>query len=218
MTKQETTNPTKITAPERRVMIAVTGASGSIYAERLIQQSLVRFPRVYIVATDAARQVVDHELSEISSNGGVSLHQILAGNIPEAHREVIRLLKHDDLFAPVASGSSAPTDMIVVPCSMGSLARIAQGLSTNLVERAADVMLKQRRRLIMVPRETPLNSIHLRNMLTLSEMGVDIVPAMPAFYQHPKTIDDMVDFVVGRILELLDVEHGLYRPWNSRMR
>jgi len=218
MTIQMTTKMTATPTPGRRVMIAVTGASGSIYAERLIQQCLARFPRVYIVATDPARQVADHELPENSSNGGVSLRQILAGDIPEAHREVIRLLKNDDLFAPVASGSSAPTDMIVVPCSMGSLARIAQGLSTNLLERAADVVLKQRRRLIMVPRETPLNAIHLRNMLTLSEMGVDVVPAMPAFYQHPKTIDDMVDFVVGRILELLDVEHGLYRPWNSRMR
>lgn len=197
----------------RRILIAVTGASGSIYAERLIQQCVARFPRVYVVATDAARQVIEHELPK----GGL-LRQILAGETPESHRDCIRLMKNDDLFSPVASGSSAPTDMVVVPCSMGSLARIAQGLSTNLVERAADVVLKQRQRLIIVPRETPLNTIHLRNMLTLSEMGVAIVPAMPAFYQHPKTIDDMVDFVVGRLLELLDIDHDLYRPWNSRMR
>ena len=197
----------------RRILIAVTGASGGIYAERLIQQCVARFPRVYVVATDAARQVIEHELPK----GGL-LRQILAGETPESHRDCIRLMKNDDLFSPVASGSSAPTDMVVVPCSMGSLARIAQGHSTNLVERAADVVLKQRQRLIMVPRETPLNTIHLRNMLTLSEMGVAIVPAMPAFYQHPKTIDDMVDFVVGRLLELLDIDHDLYRPWNSRMR
>ena len=197
----------------RRILIAVTGASGSIYAERLIQQCVARFPRVYVVATDAARQVIEHELPK----GGL-LRQILEGETPESHRDCIRLMKNDDLFSPVASGSSAPTDMVVVPCSMGSLARIAQGHSTNLVERAADVVLKQRQRLIMVPRETPLNTIHLRNMLTLSEMGVAIVPAMPAFYQHPKTIDDMVDFVVGRLLELLDIDHDLYRPWNSRMR
>ncbi len=197
----------------RRILIAVTGASGSIYAERLIQQCVARFPRIYIVATNAARQVIEHELPK-----GSLLRQILAGETPENHRDCIRLMKNDDLFSPVASGSSAPTDMVVVPCSMGSLARIAQGHSTNLVERAADVVLKQRQRLIMVPRETPLNTIHLRNMLTLSEMGVAIVPAMPAFYQHPKTIDDMVDFVVGRLLELLDIDHDLYRPWNSRMR
>lgn len=196
----------------------MTGASGSIYAERLIQECATRFPRVYVVATDAARQVADHELSPSTDDGRISLRQLLAGEVAPGQREVIRVFRNDDLFAPVASGSSAPTDMVVVPCSMGSLARVAQGLSSNLVERSADVVLKQRRRLIIVPRETPLSSIHLRNMLTLAEMGVDIVPAMPAFYQRPSSIDDMVDFVVGRVLELLDVDHGLYRPWNSRMR
>lgn len=205
---------------ERRILIGVTGASGSVYAERLIQQCLKRFPRIYVVATSAASQVVDHELAKAGSEapGMVSLRALLAGDVSPEHRDIIRVLRNDDLFAPVASGSSAPTDMVVVPCSMGSLARIAQGQSTNLLERAADVMLKQHRRLIMVPRETPLNTIHLRNMLTLSEMGVAMVPAMPAFYQRPESIDDMVDFVVGRILELLDVDHDLYRPWNARMR
>jgi 4-hydroxy-3-polyprenylbenzoate decarboxylase len=181
---------------------------------------LKRFPRIYVVATSAASQVADHELTRAHGENTetVSLRALLAGDIRPEHRDTIRVLRNDDLFAPVASGSSAPTDMVVVPCSMGSLARIAQGHSTNLLERAADVVLKQRRRLIMVPRETPLNAIHLRNMLTLSEMGVTMVPAMPAFYHHPKSIDDMVDFVVGRILELLDVDHDLYRPWNARMR
>jgi 4-hydroxy-3-polyprenylbenzoate decarboxylase len=203
---------------ERRVLIAVTGASGSIYAERLIEECVARFPRVYVIATDAARQVADHELAQSHETGRISLRQILSGEIAPEHRDVLRVFKNDDLFAPVASGSSAPTDMVVVPCSMGSLARMAQGLSSNLIERAADVVMKQRRRLILVPRETPLNTIHLRNMLTLSETGVDIVPAMPAFYQHPKSVDDMVNFVVGRVLELLEMDHGLYRPWNSRMR
>jgi 4-hydroxy-3-polyprenylbenzoate decarboxylase len=205
---------------DRRIMIGVTGASGSVYAERLIQQCLKRFPRIYVVATNAAVQVAEHELSKADSGSSdmVSLRALLAGDVRPEHREIIRVLRNDDLFAPVASGSSAPTEMVVVPCSMGSLARIAQGQSTNLLERAADVVLKQRRRLIMVPRETPFNSIHLRNMLTLSEMGAVMVPAMPAFYHHPKSIDDMVDFVVGRILELLDVDHDLYRPWNARMR
>lgn len=203
---------------ERRVLIAVTGASGSIYAERLIEECVARFPRVYVIATDAARQVADHELPQSHETGRISLRQILSGEIAPEHRDVLRVFKNDDLFAPVASGSSAPTDMVVVPCSMGSLARMAQGLSSNLIERAADVVMKQRRRLILVPRETPLNTIHLRNMLILSETGVDIVPAMPAFYQHPKSVDDMVNFVVGRVLELLEMDHGLYRPWNSRMR
>ena len=108
--------------------------------------------------------------------------------------------------------------MVVVPCSMGSLARIATGQSTNLLERAADVVLKQKKTLIMVPRETPLSPIHLRNMLSLSEIGVLIVPPMPAFYQKPESINDMVDFVVGRILETLSLPHDLYTPWNARMR
>ncbi len=206
------------TMPERRILIAVTGASGSIYAERLIQESVKRFPRVYVVATSAARQVADYELPASREDGRISLRKVLSGEIDPELRDIIRVFKNDDMFAPVASGSSAPTEMVVVPCSMGSLARIAQGLSSNLVERSADVVLKQRRRLIIVPRETPFNTIHLRNMLALSEAGVDIVPAMPAFYQHPKSVDDMVDFVVGRVLELLDVDHGLYRPWNPRMR
>ncbi|MEY4631645.1 MAG: hypothetical protein RIQ81_1765 [Pseudomonadota bacterium] len=206
--------------PSRRLLIGITGASGSIYAERLIQQCIKTFPRIYIVATDAAVKVAEHELSRPSGDAvdGFSLRQAFAGDVKPEYRDIIRLLKNDDLFAPVASGSSAPTDMVVVPCSMGSLARIAQGQSTNLLERAADVVLKQRRRLVMVPRETPLNSIHLRNMLTLSDMGVAMVPAMPAFYQYPKSVDDMIDFVVGRILELIDVDHELYRPWNARLR
>ena len=107
--------------------------------------------------------------------------------------------------------------MIVMPCSMGSLARINQGISGNLLERSADVCLKQKRPLVICPRETPLSPIHLRNMLGLAEIGAHIVPAMPAFYQHPKGIADMVDFVVGRVLEVLNLPHDLYPAWNSRM-
>ena len=201
---------------DRRVFIGVTGASGTVYAERLIEELLPLVPRIYVVATESGRQVAAHEL--LSKEQGFSLLDLLEGRIQESHRDIIRVFKEDDLFAPIASGSSVPTNMVVVPCSMGTLARISQGHSSNLLERAADVVLKQKQQLIMCPRETPLNTIHLRNMLALSEMGVEMVPPVPAFYQKPQSIDDMVDFVVGRIMERLDVDHKLYRPWNARMR
>lgn len=200
---------------ERRVAIAVTGASGSVYAERLLNILVPHVPRIYLLMTDAGRQVVRHELSNKSSE--ISLRELSEGQVPEALRTKIRLFSNTDLFAPIASGSSAPTDMLIVPCSMGTLARVATGMSSNLIERCADVMLKQRQRLILCPRETPLNTIHLRHMTSLSEMGAVIVPPMPAFYQQPKSVDDMVDFVVGRLLEVMDLPHELYGRWNPRM-
>ena len=201
---------------QHRILVGVTGASGSIYAERLSDVLRQRVPRVYLVATDAATQVMRHELR--AREGGFSLLRAFAGELDEADRSVIRVCKNDDLFAPVASGSSAPTAMVVMPCSMGTMARINQGTSSNLLERAADVCLKQGRRLVIVPRETPLSVIHLRNMLSLAEMGVQVVPAMPAFYQNPASVADMIDFVVGRVLEVLGLDHDLYAPWNVRMR
>lgn len=203
-------NPTN----SKRIFVAVTGASGSVYADRLVQCLRGKVDRIYLCATDAGLKVVEHELPSASV-----LRSLLNGEITGTDRELFRVFKNDDLFAPIASGSSAPTHMIVAPCSMGTLARIAHGMSSNLVERAADVCLKQKAPLILVPRETPLNAIHLRNMLTLAEMGAHIIPPVPAFYQKPKTIDDLVDFIVGRLLEAVGVtDHGLYDPWNKRMR
>ncbi len=121
----------------------------------------------------------------------------------------------DDFWAGAASGSAAADAMIVVPCSMGTLGRISAGLSGNLLERAADVMLKERRTLLMVPRETPVNSIHLENMLRLSQAGAIILPAMPGFYHGPQTIEDLVDFVVGKILDQLEIEHSLFTRWGE---
>ena len=201
---------------EPRILVAVTGASGALYAERLVEALRTRVPRVYLLFSETAAKVVRHELRPRET--GFSLAKSAQGEISEPDRGVIRLLRNDDLFAPVASGSSAPTAMVVLPCSMGSLARIAQGISSSLIERSADVCLKQKRPLVLCPRETPLSAIHLRNMLTLSELGVHIVPAMPAFYQHPKTLDDLADFQAGRVLEVLGLEHDLYDPWNVRMR
>ncbi len=202
------------TSESKRIFVAVTGASGSIYADRLIQCLRGKVDRIYLCATAAGQKVAEHEL--VSSS---ALRALLNGDINGSDRDLFRVFKNDDLFAPIASGSSAPTHMIVVPCSMGTLARVAHGMSSNLVERAADVCLKQKAPLIVVPRETPLNTIHIRNMLTLAEMGAHIIPPVPAFYQKPKTIDDLVDFIVGRLLEAIGItDHDLYDPWNKRMR
>lgn len=207
---------------ERRILVGITGASGACYAEMLINVLLqMGAPRLYLTATESGQRVVEHELSVGNPSPnleGFSLRAFLqekAANL--RHREVIRVFRNDDLFAPIASGSSAPTDMVIVPCSMGTLGRVAHGISGNLLERAADVVLKQRRRLVMVPRETPLHSIHLQNMLTLSQAGAILVPPMPGYYQKPETIEDLNRFVVGKILEVLDLPHSLYQKWNARM-
>jgi len=209
-------SPTHHPRQDARILVAVTGASGSIYAERLVDILRTKVERVYLLFSDAGLQVVRHELKPRTE--GFSLVRAAAGDLDPADRQVIRLLDNNDLFAPVASGSSAPTAMVVLPTSMGTLGRICHGISSNLLERSADVCLKQKRPLVLCPRETPLSAIHLKNMLQLAEYGASIVPAMPAFYQHPKSIEDLVDFMVGRVLEVLDLPHGLYPPWNSRMR
>ena len=122
---------------------------------------------------------------------------------------------HDNLFAPVASGSSAPDAVVIVPCSMGTAGRVAAGLSSNLIERVADVALKERRQLIIVPRETPFSTIHLENLLRLSRAGAQILPAMPAYYQQPESLDDLDDFLAGKILDSLHITHQLFKRWGS---
>jgi 4-hydroxy-3-polyprenylbenzoate decarboxylase len=199
-----------------RILVAVTGASGAIYAERLIDVLRKKVPRIYLLATASGLQVIRHELKP--QQEGFSLVRTLSGELSTEDKQVIRLCRSDDLFSPVASGSSVPTAMVVLPCSMGTLGRIHAGVSSNLLERAADVVLKQKKSLILCPRETPLNTIHLRNMLGLAEMGAHIVPAMPAFYQAPREISDLVDFMVGRVLEALELPHDLYPAWNARLR
>jgi flavin prenyltransferase len=198
-----------------RVAVAVTGASGACYAERLIYWLTDKVARVYLIYSDAGSQVIRHELSK--SDSDFSLCRFIDETINTDKESTIRLCRNDDLFSPLASGSSAPTHMIVIPCSMGTLSRIAAGSSQNLIERCADVMLKQNKPLILVPREMPLNKIHLRNMMAIADSGGIIIPPCPAFYHNPKSLADLVDFVVGRVLELCDFEHDLYRKWNSRM-
>jgi len=201
--------------PKRRLVVGVTGASGSIYAEKLISEGLQYFDRIYLVFTDSGYKVSEHELKQ--HNNGFSLVRASRGELTEDERNVIRVLKNSDLFAPIASGTSAPTDMVIVPCSMGTLARISHGFSSNLLERVADVALKEKINFSIVPRETPLSTLHLENLLKLSRYGVNIVAPMPGFYQNPQTLDDSINFVVGKILESLHIDHQLYKKWNARM-
>lgn len=195
----------------KRILIAITGASGSIYANRLLEILLPRFERVYLLTTKSAVEVIRYEMKASSL-----LCKIVCGKTPELYKKTLRYFDNEDFFAPIASGSSAPSHMVVVPCSMGTLARVALGISGTLLERTADVMLKERKPLILVPRESPFSTIHLQHMLSLSQMGAFIIPAMPAFYHHPQSLDDLVDFVVAKILDGIGIEQDLVKPWNQK--
>lgn len=197
--------------PSPRILIGITGASGSIYAERLLQVLTEQLPRVYLIVTASGRQVVAHELRKNTRE--FSLRKILADN----KHPCVRIFANDDFFAPVASGSNVPDAAVVIPCSMGTLSRVSHGFSTTLLERVCDVVLKQKKQLIMVPRETPLNTLHLNNMLRLAAAGAQLVPASPAFYHKPRTMADLIDFVVSRVLDCLDFPHNISHRWNSRM-
>ncbi|MBI2603029.1 MAG: UbiX family flavin prenyltransferase [Deltaproteobacteria bacterium] len=201
---------------EQKVLVAVTGASGTIYAERLIQELMPRVSRLYIVASETALAVIPYEMKPLRSSA-YSLHSLLKKNsFKGEHAKKLAVFANNDVFAPVASGSSAPDQMVVVPCSMGTLARIRTGVSQSLIERSADVVMKEGRRLILCPRETPLSILHLENMLSMAKMGVTILPPTPAFYQQPKNMDDLINFVVGKILEAMGFHHDLYPAWNKK--
>lgn len=196
----------------RHFVVAITGASGSIYGLRLIRELLHSGERVSLILTTAGRQVLNHEMKlEWSAEIKEQRHQLQDYFASIA----VDCLAIDDFWTGPASGTAAADAVIVVPCSMGTIGRIATGLSSNLLERAADVMLKERRRLILVPRETPFNTIHLENLLRLSRAGAVVLPAMPGFYHEPEKIDDLVDFVVGKILDQLDVQHSLFKRWGD---
>jgi len=196
--------------------VVVTGASGSVYGMRLIEQLVVAGHDVSVVFTDAGREVTAFELGfdlplDDAKVAAVALATFL--ELPNAQH--VRVAYPDDLFDAIASGSHRNDAMIVCPCSMGFVASVAHGLADDLAERAADVMLKERRPLVLVPRETPLSLIHLRNLTACAEAGAIVVPAMPAFYAKPESIDDLVSFVVGKVLDILDVEHNLFERWGS---
>ena len=189
-------------------VVSITGASGSIYGIRLIQQLALKKHTVNVIVTSAGKMVMKEELgvSGLEKMDKLGLSKF-KGNI--------KIWENNDFEAPFMSGSSAPEAVIIIPCSVGKLAAIANGISGNLVERTADVALKEKRQLILVVRETPFSLIHLENMVKVARAGAQILPAMPAFYHHPKTIDDMVNFVVGKVLNLLRIEHNLFKSWRK---
>ena len=187
-------------------IVGVTGASGASYARSVLQGLVGAGHHVKLIVTPAGERVVGIELG-LRLSGGIRARQEQWTALLEQGIGSIELLAYRDLAASVASGSYPFAAMAVVPCSMGTLARIASGASSNLLEEG--------RPLVLVPRETPLNRIHLKNMLAVSEAGAQVVPAMPAFYSHPRSIEDLVDGMAGRVLDLLGVENNLYRRWQG---
>jgi flavin prenyltransferase len=199
---------------KRSVAIAITGASGALYATRTVAALLEQGCHVELVISDYGRRLLRDELGDRASVD--RLLDYLAAQYGEGVRKgSYTLYSNKDLGAKIASGSQDCEAMAVVPCSMKTLAGIAHGLSRNLVERAADVMLKERRPLIIVPRETPMSLPQLKNMVLCAEAGAMILPAMPAFYQMPKTLDDLADFMAGKVLSALGFRHRLYPSWEG---
>lgn len=199
----------------RHVVVTITGASGSIYGLRLIQELLNSGCSVSVLISRAGFAVLKEEQG-LDWSGEADLVSVRLCRHFNVAPERLRHYAETDFLAPFASGSAAPDAMVFAPCSMGSIARIASGISGNLPERAADVMIKERKPLLLVPRETPLSSIHLENMLKLSQLGVGIIPAMPGFYGKPQTVDDMVNFVVGKVLNVMGVENPLSVKWGEQ--
>lgn len=189
----------------KKYIVGITGASGSIYGIRLAEEILKAQNEVFVVITDNGQKVMKYEtgleidvfLKRLECFGKVNLCDI------------------NDLFAPIASGSFKVEGMVIAPCSMSAIGRISNGISLNLLDRAADVCIKEKRKLIVVPREMPFSTVHLENMLKLSQSGAVILPASPGFYNKPESIDDMINFVVSRILDNLDIENNISKRWRD---
>jgi 4-hydroxy-3-polyprenylbenzoate decarboxylase len=200
------------TTTKRRIGLFITGASGAIYGLRVLE-ALLRDDTVEVHATlsPSAQKVlkVEHGID-------VNLHKFNPEALGIANAKKINYHTYDDVAAPPASGSFRMEALAIVPCSMGCVGAIAHGISDDLIQRSADVMIKERRPLIVVPRETPLSAIHLENLLTLAKLGVTVLPASPGFYGKPKSVDDMVNFVVARVLDHLKIDHELGPRWGER--
>lgn len=199
--------------PARSLAVAITGASGALYAVRFLARAVHHFDPLYLTLSGTAPRILREELGMDLTPDRPVPPQLLPDE-PAASR--IRYYCRSDYSAPFASGSAAPDAMVIIPCSMGTLGRIAAGTSDDLVHRAADVALKERRRLILVTRETPLSAIHLRNMLAVTEAGAVVLPASPGLYHRPATVEEMVDFVVVRVLDQLGVRDQSARRWGMR--
>ena len=191
----------------QRIVVAITGASGAIYAMRLLKVLLEQPREVHLIISEWGQKVMAHELGY----EGNRLEEFAAS-------QPAKLIRHDngDLFSLPASGSFKHDGMVIVPCSMRTLGAVASGIPASLIERAADVCLKERRPLILVPRETPLSAIHIQNMLRVTEAGAIVLPPSPAFYTQPQSVDDLIDFIVSRILNQLGIEHNLTGEWSGK--
>jgi len=201
-------------AEARTITLAWTGASGMPYGVRLLECLLRSGVRVYLLYSQAAQVVAKQEMDIALPARAREAEEFLARRFNTGDG-ALRVFGREEWFAPVASGSNPADAMVICPCSMGTLAAVSCGLADNLIERAADVMMKERRPLVLVPRETPLSAIHLENMLRLAHAGAVVLPANPGFYHHPARVEDLVDFVVGRVLDQLHVPHELTPRWGE---
>lgn len=192
-----------------RYIVGLTGASGIVYGVRLLEVLLSSGTEVHLVMTDPARIVLEHELEWGFEQ---DWQETVRKQLPQGS---LKIYDNQDIAAPIASGSFRVDGMVVIPCTMAAISAFATGSSRTLMERAADVMLKEKKPLILVPRETPLSSIHLRNMLTLAESGAHIIPAMPAFYSQPESVDDLVDFMTGKVLDAIGLDHDLFERYGA---
>jgi len=191
-----------------RLVVGITGASGAIYAQRFLKEAARHFQEIYLIISDQAIQVAATELGVAPKREGFTTKDWLG-----AEFDNIKLLDSKNYFTPPASGSFRHDGMVIVPCSMGTAGRIANGISDDLLTRSADVCLKEKRRLIVVPREMPMNVIMLRNLTTLAEAGATVLPACPAWYSKPQSLEELADTVVARILQNLGIEQNLHKQW-----
>ena len=202
---------------KRRVSLGITGASGAIYAINLLKHLTQYYAEVYVMITDAARIVLATEL-DLKLPEPPTKIQLELTRICECDADIIKVYAKENWYSPVASGSAAPKQMVICPASMGCISAIAVGASNNLLERAADVVLKERGQLILLPREMPFSTIHLRNLLSLSEAGATIMPASPGWYNQPQSLDDLADFVSARILNHLGCENQISHAWGYKSK
>jgi flavin prenyltransferase len=196
----------ELPAPRKRIIVAVTGASGALYAKRLLETLVAANVEVLLIVSQIGRRLLRDELG---------MEQLDLAALAGREDHTVTLLPYKDVGASVASGSFRHDGMVVIPCSNNKLAELAHGLGDNLISRAAQVTLKERRRLIIVHREMPLGMIEIKNMLELTQAGAIICPANPGFYHLPQSVDDVVNTVVARVLDLLDIPHNLCRRWTG---
>ena len=197
----------------KRIIVGITGASGAMLGERFLRALLQSGHETHVVISPSGYAVFKEELGMSLAGGRNQIENSLREYYGVKDR--LYVSSADDFAAKISSGSAAMDAMVIIPCSLSTVAAIAHGITLNLIHRAASVSIKEKRQLILVPRESPLSPIHLKNLLYLSEIGVHIVPATTAFYHKPKTIEEMVDFTIGRVFDLLKIEHHLFKRWKS---